>query len=212
MNTKKPLIYLISDGTIDSENYSAKSVKLLELIEAAANAGISMIQIREKKLTTKLLFQLTSRAVKLTQNSKTKIIVNDRSDVALSAGADGVHLTSNSIPIHLIRQNFKSDLIIGISTHSIEEIILAKDAGADFAVFGPIFPTPNKGEHKGLKELSKAATLIREFPVLALGGLDDSNIRDVLQTGCGGIAAIRLLNDIENLPKIVKIIRGEMDE
>lgn len=212
MNIEKPLIYLISDGTINPKNYSSKSEKLLELIENAVVAGISMIQIREKKLETKLLFQLTSKAVKLKQNSNTKILVNDRADVALAAEADGVHLASNSIPINVIKQNLPSDFLIGVSTHSIKEVFQARDGGADFAVFGPVFSTPNKGEPKGLEGLSEVVNMVNEFPVLALGGIDERNIHAVLQTGCGGLAAIRLLNDVEKLPKIVKIIRGEMDE
>lgn len=211
MTIEKPLTYLISDGTITLENYSAKSAILLELIESAVDAGVSMIQIREKNLTIKLLFQLTSEAVKITQNSKTKIFINDRVDIALSANADGVHLTSNSISTNIFRRAFPS-LLIGVSTHSLEKIFQAKNEGANFAVYSPIFFTPDKGDAKGIDELSRVVAEFEDFPVLALGGINELNIFEVLKTGCSGIAGIRLFNDLKSLSKIMKIINGEKDE
>lgn len=212
MNFEKPLIYLITDGSIDSENYSIKSKKTFELIEAAVNLGVSMIQIREKKLPCKLLFQLATDAVKITLNSSTKILINDRLDVALAADADGVHLTSNSIPVNIIRQNFPKDFLIGVSTHSFEEALQAKNDGANFAVFGPVFPTPNKGEPKGIEGLSEVVNKVSGFPIFALGGISDDNIIEVLRTGCSGIAAIRLLNNLEMLPKVLRLLNGEINE
>lgn len=212
MKNAKPLIYLITDGTLTNENYLVKSKKLLDLIEVAINCGVSMIQLREKKISAGLLFKLVSKTIELRKNSDTKILVNDRADIALTAKADGVHLTANSISAKIIRQNFPKDFLIGVSTHKKEEVIAAKNDGANFCVFSPIFDTPNKGEPKGLSELSKVVEAVSEFPVLALGGINEKNFINTLKAGASGIAAIRFLNDTEKLPQIVKKINGEFNE
>jgi thiamine-phosphate pyrophosphorylase len=208
----KPLIYLITDGTLNNENYYVESKKLLELIEVAINCGVSMIQLREKKITAGLLFNLTSEIINIRNHSNTKILLNDRADVALSAKADGVHLTTNSISAKIIHKNFPEDFLIGVSTHSIKEVTIAKNDGASFCVFSPIFYTPEKGEAKGLVELNKAVKAASGFPVLALGGINEENFADALKTGASGIAAIRFLNDKEKLPEIIDKINGVFNE
>ena len=162
MKKEKPLIYLITDGSLDAQSYSVKSTKLIELIEVAVNSGIALIQLREKNLPAHLLFQLTSEIVKISKNSNTKILVNDRADVALAAKADGVHLTSTSIPTKIIRQNFPKHFIIGVSTHTLEEAAKAKNEGADFVVFAPIFDTPNKGAPQGVERAIAAPASARQ--------------------------------------------------
>lgn len=212
MKNAKPLIYLITDGTLNNENYPERSKKLLDLIEVAINCGVSMIQLREKQLPAGLLFKLASKTVELRKKSNTKILLNDRADIALAAKADGVHLTANSISAKIIRQYFPKDFLIGVSTHLRKEVIDAKNDGADFCVFSPIFHTPDKGEPKDLADLSKVVETANEFPVLALGGINERNFAETLKTGASGIAAIRLLNNSETLPQIVKKIKGEFNE
>jgi thiamine-phosphate diphosphorylase len=95
----KPLIYLITDGEMTAENFNEKSSQTLEIIEKAVESEISLIQIREKKLTAKLVFELTVKAAEITKNSNTKLLVNDRADIALAANADGVHLPANSLSV-----------------------------------------------------------------------------------------------------------------
>lgn len=209
---KKPIIYLITDGSFDSQNYSLKFAKLFELVEIAVNSGISMIQIREKNLPARLLFQLTQEIAKIRKDSATKILVNDRADVALAAKADGVHLTANSIPTKVIRQNFPKEFIIGVSTHTLEEAVQAKNEGADFAVFAPIFYTPNKGEAQGIEKLREVVQTVKNFPIIALGGINEENFADTLNAVASGIAAIRMLNDAKKLPDIVRKIRGEIND
>src|SRR5439155_18063523 len=99
-----------------------------------------------KELPTRMLFKLALLAVQAAQGSETRILINDRSDVALAAGADGVHLTANSLSPRTIRENFPSNFIIGASTHSLAEARTAAEDGANFAVFGPVFESPRKGE------------------------------------------------------------------
>ncbi|MDQ3129435.1 MAG: thiamine phosphate synthase [Acidobacteriota bacterium] len=198
----KPLIYLITKGEMTAANYAEKKPETLEIIKIAAELKIPLVQIREKHLSAKLLFELTSEAAQITKNSVTKILINDRADVALAAGADGVHLTAKSLSATIIRRNFSEDFIIGVSAHSLEKVREAKLQKADFAVLSPIFYTPNKGAPLGLETLREICAKVKPFPVLALGGIDESNYESVLEISCG-FAAIRFLNDAKNLKKLV---------
>ncbi|MCA1625199.1 MAG: thiamine phosphate synthase [Acidobacteria bacterium] len=199
----KFLIYLITEGETTPQNFPEKSEQILNLVRIAAENKISLIQIREKQLPARLVFKLVSKAVKITQNTKTKILVNDRADVAHAANANGVHLTSASLSARTIRQNFPREFIIGVSTHTIEKAETAKREGADFITFSPIFTTPGKSPPKGLDALREVCEKLKSFPVVALGGINETNFKSVLDAGANGFAAIRFLNDSENLPKIM---------
>lgn len=201
---KKPLIYLITKGETTGENFLEKSVETLKIIKAAVEAEIPLIQIREKLLPAKLLCELTSKAAQITKNSKTKLLVNDRADIAPAANADGVHLTSKSLDAKTIRQNFGENFIVGVSAHSLEEVERAKKQNANFATFSPIFVTPSKdayGAPQGIEALREIVGAVQDFPIIALGGIDETNYREVLQIA-DGFAAIRFLNDEENLRKL----------
>ena len=200
---KNELIYLITEGKASDENFPERKAQILNLIEAAVETKIPLIQIREKQLSARNVFELLSEAAELAKNSNTKILVNDRADIALAANADGVHLTANSLTAKTIRRNFPKDFLIGVSTHSIEKTEEAKRQGANFAVFGPIFRTPAKGEPKGLGALRAASEKVKPFPVLAIGGIDETNYREALEIA-GGFAAIRFLNDTGNLRKLAE--------
>jgi len=160
-----------------------------------------LFQIREKSLPARVLYDLVSRAAEITRGSKTRLLVNDRSDIARAAGADGVHLTTRSLPADVVRQVYGPEFLIGVSTHSLEEARAARDAGADFVVFGPVFETGSKrsfGEPQGLDKLRQVTGELREFPVLAIGGITFENVGACFQAGASGIAAIRLLNNPES--------------
>lgn len=189
------IIYLITDGEITAENYAKKSLETLDLIKRAVDANISLIQIREKQISAKLVFSLASKAAEITKNSSTKLLINDRADIALAANADGVHLTANSLSAEMIRANFPKDFIIGVSTHSLEKAREAKNQGANFATFSPIFHSPNKGEPVGLDALREVCENVKPFPIIALGGIDETNYREVLQIA-DGFAAIRFLKEV----------------
>jgi thiamine-phosphate pyrophosphorylase len=202
LSRQTPLVYQISDGSITDDNYSAKSAELLHLVNAAVSLRIPLIQIRAKKISARHLFDLTTAIVDLVRNSRTRVLVNDRLDIATAAGADGVHLTASSVPIDLVRRNVPDDFLIAVSTHSQVEIARARSGGADLAVFGPVFESPGKARPVGLDELKTAVDANPEFPVLALGGIDQTNYRKVLDAGAAGFAAIRFLNNVQNLEKL----------
>ena len=192
-----PLIYLITDGKMTAKNFAEKKSAILKLIEASVESKISLIQIREKNIPARLVFELVCEAVKITSKSQTGILVNDRADIAFAAKADGVHLTSNSIPVAVIRGNFPKDFIIGVSTHTMDDAENAKKNGADFVTFSPIFHTPEKGKPQGIEKLREVCEKLKPFPVIALGGIDETNYKSVLENGASGFAAIRFLNDKE---------------
>jgi len=198
------LIYLITEGEATAENFAEKKAEILKLIKNAVEAKISLIQIREKRLAARLVFELAAEAVKLTRNTETKILINDRADIALAVNADGVHLTSHSLSADVIRRNFPDNFIIGVSTHTIEEAELVKNQGADFATFSPIFDSPDKGNPQGVEKLREVCEKLKPFPVIALGGIDATNYKSVLEAGASGFAAIRFLNDAKNLKKMAE--------
>ncbi len=189
----RPLVYLISDGTFDPK--AARSITAFaDQMTRAAEAGVDLIQIREKHLTARELFELTAPVVGALQGSRARVLVNSRADVAAAAGADGVHLTSSGLPASAIRRAFP-ELIIAVSTHKADELAAARDAGADMAVFGPVFATPGKGNGVGVSGLSEAVREAAEMPVIALGGITRENYLEAIAAGAAGFAAIRGLND-----------------
>jgi thiamine-phosphate pyrophosphorylase len=196
-----PVIYLITKGEATAENFSEKKKDILEIVSTAAESGISLIQIREKRLPAKHLFELASEAVNITSHSDTRILINDRADIAAACGADGVHLRSDSISAKVVRGAFPG-LLIGVSVHSCEKAVQARADGADFVTLAPVFQTPGKGEPLGWDEFVRIGGELKPFPVVALGGIDETNYEKVLASDGGGFAAIRFLNDPENLRKV----------
>ena len=201
-SNNQTLIYFITDGTATDKNFTKKKVEILTLLEAAVHTKIPLFQIREKNLAARFVFELASEAVKLANQSATEILVNDRADIALAAKADGVHLTSLSLTPEIIRRNFPENFIIGVSAHSTEEAESAKRQGANFVTFSPIFYSPNKGKPQGVEKLREICAKLSPFPVIALGGIDETNYKFVLKNGAAGFAAIRFLNDSKNLENI----------
>lgn len=184
-------------------------------MQAAVVAQIDLVQIREKNLTASVLYQLASSAAGITRGSATKLLINDRSDIAAAAGADGVHLTTSSLPTTVVRQTFGGDFLIGVSTHSLEEAKLAHQGGADFAVFGPLFETASKkefGEPPGLSALSGVCSELSPFPILALGGVMMRNVAECIRAGAQGVAAIRMLQQPDPLAEVAEEIRRRFQE
>jgi len=204
LNLPLPIIYPITSGT-------ATVQQILQLVEAGVAARVPLFQIREKTLSGRALYELTARAVEITRGSDTRLLVNDRSDIARAAGADGVHLTSQSLPAAILRATYGPDFLIGVSTHSLDEARAAQAGGADFVVFGPVFETESKrefGEPQRLNKLEQVTSELRDFPVVAIGGITLDNVRACFDAGARGVAAIRLLNDAERMSSIVESIRS----
>ncbi len=181
----------------------------LPIIKQAVAAGIDLIQIRERDLPVRSLLALVEEAVKAASAGATRVLVNDRLDVAVAAGAAGVHLPARGFPVDEVRRNYP-ELLIGASTHNLEELRRAADGGADFAVFGPVFETPSKkayGPPGGLEKLAEAARAVN-IPVLALGGITLENAADCLRAGAAGLAAISLFQNSADLRETIQRLRA----
>jgi len=216
LNLSKPILYLITRGATTEATTpdSPEFLHILAQISSAVEAGIDLIQIREKNLTARVLFELVSRTVQITLGGSTRLLVNDRADIAAGSGADGVHLTTRSLDAATVRKTFGKDFLIGASTHSLAEASAARDSDANFVVFGPIFKTTAKqqyGPPLGLSKLSEVTGVLDGFPVLALGGISADNARDCLNVGAAGIAGISLFGAPENLTHMVNLLKGSAE-
>lgn len=200
MPRQLPTIYPITSGTTTAQTTpdDPQFLNILRLVEAAVAARVPLFQIREKALPARVLFELVVRAVEITRGSETRLLVNDRSDIARAAHAEGVHLTSESLPADVVRRIYGPEFLIGVSTHSVGEARIARIKGADFVVFGPVFETESKrvfGPPQGLEKLREVCSELREFPVVAIGGITLDNAKACLEAGASGIAGISLFNE-----------------
>lgn len=165
---------------------------LLTVVEAALRGGARAFQLREKDLPPRDLYPLAQEMRQLTQAYGARLLINDRVDVALAANADGVHLTTTSLPARVARRVLGPGRLIGVSTHTLAEAQAAADEGADFLVVGPVFFTPSKapyGEPIRLDAL-RAVRAVLELPILAIGGIKKANLDQVIAAGADGIAVI----------------------
>jgi len=201
--TVRPLTCLITGGHATDDDAGSRQ-DVLEAVRLGVEHAVSMVQVREKQLSGRHLFDLVRAGVDITRNTQTKLLVNDRADIAAAAGADGVQLRSDSMPPFVVRSAFP-DLLIGSSVHSADEAEAAS-RGSDFVIFGPVFVTPGKGSPAGLVELSAVCRRLSDFPVIALGGIAADNVSDALSAGAAGVAAIRAMNDHAELAVIMEII------
>jgi thiamine-phosphate pyrophosphorylase len=219
-----PILCCVTDRKGLAGDAKEQSNALLKRITAAVEAGIDWIQIREKDLSGKELSSLTRAAVAQTKQINerdgklTRILVNDRLDVALSERASGVHLGENSLPVQDVRKwlDERPDLVprekflVGVSCHSLKVATAAAYAGANYIFFGPVFATPSKaafGGPQGLQRLGEVCSAV-SIPVLAIGGITRDNASGCVAAGAAGIAAIRLFQGAENLASLVSHLRG----
>ncbi|MDT8316984.1 MAG: thiamine phosphate synthase [bacterium] len=181
-----PGLYLISDSN------QTRGRPLLKALELALEGGASLIQLREKELPTRELFELACRLRQLTGRFGAKLLINDRIDIAIAVDADGVHLPAASFGSMDSRKLIGRDKIVGLSAHSSQDAIIAEREGADFVTFSPIYYTPSKadyGEPQGLESLEEVCSKVN-IPVYGLGGIRLENVRDVMGRGASGVAMI----------------------
>lgn len=165
-----------------------------DAISRAIGDGAQWIQIREKDLSARALFDLTQQATALAAPTGTKVLVNSRFDIALAAGAAGVHLPAGSPSPEQWRKLTPPGFLIGVSCHTLPDVLAAERDGADYIVFGPVFPPRSKRSDlapRGLAGLKQAARAMK-IPLLALGGIDQHNADECAAAGAAGIAAISL--------------------
>ncbi len=218
------LLYYITDRHAFAGDEDHQRRSLLQRVAEAATAGVDYIQLREKDLATRELERLAKDVIGIVHSSspKTRILINQRTDVALACGADGVHLSGNSLPASDVRSLWmrRADPapVIAVSAHSLDDVRYAEAHGADFAVLAPIFEKPGtKLPGLGLSALAAACRGPRppdntesapqsSFPVLALGGVNLSNAVACVGAGAAGVAGIRLFQE-GNVGDTVRVLR-----
>lgn len=184
--TEAPRLYLITDRSLTGRR------GFFDTIEAALRGGVRLVQLREKDLGAGELLALASRLKGLTSRYNALLLVNDRVDVALASGADGVHLGTKGFSPADARRLIGEDGLIGVSTHSLKEAVDAEAGGADFITFGPVYHTPSKaayGEPVGLPALRETSGAV-DIPIFALGGVKAGLAAGAVSSGAWGVALI----------------------
>lgn len=182
-------LYLVTDRT------QTGGRPLGEVVRVAITGGVGAVQLREKDLAAGELLALAEELHAITQAAGVPLLVNDRIDVALAVGAEGVHLPAHALPVKRARQLLGPGPLIGVSTHSLEEALLAQEEGADFLLFGPIFSTPSKDRYGSPQGLERLQALRRRvaLPLFAIGGITPSNVTQLWAHGVDGVAVISAL-------------------
>lgn len=187
---------------------------LLVLIRRAAQAGVDLVQIREPGLSDRQLFELVQGAVRTTTGTRTRVVVNDRIDVALAAGAAGVHLKSTSVPVSRVKAIRGSGLLVGRSVHTFDEASrVAQAGGVEYVIAGAVFETLSKPGHigMGLVAFEKIARVVT-VPLLAIGGVSVERTESLARAGAGGLAAIGAFIDAsDDVDRLVRRFRVEFD-
>lgn len=187
-------LYLITDRK------QTAGRKLPAVVTDALRGGLRAVQLREKDLTGCQLFELADELRNITRAYGARLLINDRIDIALAVGADGVHLGRGSIPVAAARRILGGAQLIGYSAHGLAEAQQAEADGADFVTFGPVYSTPSKaayGEPLGLARLSEVARSLA-IPVFALGGVNISSAHEVMAAGAHGVALISAIIATQN--------------
>jgi thiamine-phosphate pyrophosphorylase len=203
------LLYYISDRRQLPGTPAQQRASLLQKIAEAARAGVDFVQLREKDLTSRELEKLARDAVAAVRNQAnaarpTRLLINSRPDIAISAGLDGVHLPAGELEVQTARKIFDAagfQGVVGVSCHSADDAGRAAAAGADYCVIGPVI---------GLAGLAAACRMIRDsrpdFPLLALGGISPANAASCIAAGASGVAGIRLFQHAD-LAGVVRVLR-----
>lgn len=206
-----PILCYVSDRRSIAGAGGDTTAALVSLAARAARAGVDWIEIREKDLGGGALFELVSAMV--VQCSPARVLVNDRLDVALAAGAAGVHLAGTSLPVGPVREWCRGrapGLMIGKSCHSIDEARAAEADGADYIFFGPVYSTPSKlayGVPQGIEALARVCRALH-IPVVAIGGITAENAGECIAAGARGAAAIRWFQEPGDLEGRVAALRA----
>ena len=198
-----PIIYPIIDGSIVTLDNIGKTA------EAIIDGGAKILQLRAKSLSSKEFLETARIIRKITKDKGTVFIVNDRVDIALLTDADGVHLGQGDLPVKEARRLLGNNKIIGYSTHNLREALEAVRLPVDYISFGPIFPTKTKEDAqtpKGLRWLSEVRKAV-EIPIVAIGGITETNMAHVLKEGVEGVAMISEILTVKDISqKINRVI------
>lgn len=194
MNREALRLYLVTNRYQDSvESFLAK-------VETACRSGVTIVQLREKNLTTNQYYQLAKQVKEITDAYQVPLIIDDRLDVCLAVDAAGLHIGDDELPVSVARQVLGPEKILGVTAKTVKRALEAKKSGADYLGTGAIFPTTTK-ENAPITLISTLKTICQTvaIPVVAIGGLTSENIDQLMGTGIAGVAVVRDLMQAEDI-------------
>ena len=207
MNREALRLYLVTNRYQDSlENF-------LEKVETACRSGVTIIQLREKNLTTNQYYQLAKQVKKITDAYQVPLIIDDRLDVCLAVDAAGLHIGDDELPVSVARKVLGPEKILGVTAKTVKRALEAETSGADYLGTGAIFPTTTK-ENAPITLISTLKTICQTvaIPVVAIGGLTSENIDQLIGTGIAGVAVVRDLMQVEDIEAKTQAFLTKLDD
>ncbi|ORO58326.1 thiamine-phosphate diphosphorylase [Streptococcus oralis subsp. oralis] len=207
MNREALRLYLVTNRYQDSlENF-------LEKVETACRSGVTIIQLREKNLTTNQYYHLAKQVKEITDAYQVPLIIDDRLDVCLAVDAAGLHIGDDELPVSVARQVLGPDKILGVTAKTVKRALEAETSGADYLGTGAIFPTTTK-ENAPITLISTLKTICQTvaIPVVAIGGLTSENIDQLAETGIAGVAVVRDLMQAEDIEAKAHAFLTKLDD
>ena len=207
MNREALRLYLVTNRYQDSVE------SFLEKIETACRAGVTIVQLREKNLTTNQYYQLAKQVKEITDAYQVPLIIDDRLDVCLAVDAAGLHIGDDELPVPVARKVLGPEKILGVTAKTVKRALEAEEGGADYLGTGAIFPTTTK-ENAPITLISTLKTICQrvDIPVVAIGGLTSENIDQLIGTGIAGIAVVRDLMQAEDIEAKTKAFLTKLDD
>lgn len=207
MNREALRLYLVTNRYQDSlENF-------LEKVETACRSGVTIIQLREKNLTTNQYYQLAKQVKEITDAYQVPLIIDDRLDVCLAVDAAGLHIGDDELPVSVARKVLGPEKILGVTAKTVKRALEAETSGADYLGTGAIFPTTTK-ENAPITLISTLKTICQtvSIPVVAIGGLTSENIDQLIGTGIAGVAVVRDLMQAEDIEAKTQAFLTKLDD
>jgi len=207
MNREALRLYLVTNRYQDSLE------SFLEKVETACRSGVTIIQLREKNLTTNQYYQLAKQVKEITDAYQVPLIIDDRLDVCLAVDAAGLHIGDDELPVSVTRQVLGPDKILGVTAKTVKRALEAEEGGADYLGTGAIFPTTTK-ENAPITLISTLKTICQrvDIPVVAIGGLTSENIDQLMGTGIAGVAVVRDLMQAEDIETKTQAFLTKLDD
>ena len=207
MNREALRLYLVTNRYQDSLE------SFLEKVETACRSGVTMIQLREKNLTTNQYYQLAKQVKEITDAYQVPLIIDDRLDVCLAVDAAGLHIGDDELPVSVARKVFGPEKILGVTAKTVKRALEAEEGGADYLGTGAIFPTTTK-ENAPITLISTLKTICQTvaIPVVAIGGLTSENIDQLIGTGIAGVAVVRDLMQAEDIEAKTQAFLTKLDD
>ena len=207
MNRKALRLYLVTNRYQDSLE------SFLEKIETACRSGVTIVQLREKNLTTNQYYQLAKQVKEITDAYQVPLIIDDRLDICLAVDAAGLHIGDDELPVSVARKVLGPEKILGVTAKTVKRALEAEEGGADYLGTGAIFPTRTK-ENAPITLISTLKTICQTvaIPVVAIGGLTSENIDQLVDTGIAGVAVVRDLMQAEDIEAKTQAFLTKLDD